>query len=324
MPRLLPLVALALASLAGPAAWAGSPSETLRDLFAAANRIVLDPATAERPMERLRELRKLVNDAFDFRGAAELALGSEWQARTPAEQQEFVRLFADLLERAYLYRVAAQASVSGGVRVSYLGESVERDLATVETAVERKDGGEVRLDYRMAQRGERWLVRDVAVEGVSIVANYRAQFQRVIQGASYPKLVSQMRAKTGDLPTASRVVMVEPASRSPEVEAAPAAGAERVGPVADQPATRTPPPAITRATARAFWVQVGAFKNPDLARRLANRLRQENVTLAEGGGGTASLVRVRVGPFADRRQALATLRQLRAKGYKPFILESQG
>jgi len=318
---IIPAVALALVLLAGSWAWAGPPSEMLRDLFAAASRGVLDPETADQPMERLRAVRKLVNDAFDFRGAAELALGREWQARTPAEQREFVQLFADLLERAYVYRVAAQASVSAGVRVRYLGESVDWDVATVETAVEGKNGGEIRLDYRMIRRGERWLVQDIVIEGVSIVANYRAQFHRVVQGSSYAKLVSQMRAKTGDVPTVSQAPLSEPAGRSPEVEAAPptAPGVERVEIVADPPATR-----IARATATSYWVQVGAFKNPDTARRLAARLRQEDVTLSQGQGRGAGLVHVRVGPFTDRRQAIAKLRELRAKGYKPFILESQG
>ena len=102
MAMMVPAFALALVLLAGPWAWAGPPSETLRDLFTAASRVVLDPETADHPMECLRAIRKLVNPAFDFRGAAERALGREWQARTPAEQREFVQLFADLLERAYV------------------------------------------------------------------------------------------------------------------------------------------------------------------------------------------------------------------------------
>ena len=326
MATIAPPLALALVLLAGPWAWAGPPSETLRDLFAAANRVVLDPETANHPMERLRAIRNLVNDAFDFRGAAELALGREWQARTPAEQREFVQLFADLLERAYVYRVAAQASVSGGVRARYLGESVDWDVATVETAVEGKNGGEIRLDYRMIRRGERWLVRDVVIEGVSIVANYRAQFHRVVQGSSYSELVSQMRAKTGGVPTVFEAALSEPASRRPEVETAPppAPSVERGEVVADPPATRTERAPPARATATSYWVQVGAFKKPDGARRLAARLRQENVTLSQGQEGAGpGLVHVRVGPFADLHQAIAKLRELQAKGYKPFIFESQ-
>lgn len=329
MAMIIPAVALALVLLAGPRAWAGPPSETLSELFAAANRVVLDPETADHPVDRLRAIRKLVNDAFDFRGAAGLALGREWQARTPAEQREFVRLFTGLLERAYVYQVAAQASVSAGVRVRYLGESADRDVATVETAVESKNGGEIRLDYRMIRRGERWLVQDVVIEGVSLVANYRAQFHRVVQRSSYAKLVGRMRAKAGEVPTVSQAALSEPAGRSPEVEAAPPAApsVERVKPAADPPVTRTGQATTTRATATSYWVQVGAFKDPDAARRLAASLRQENVTLSRGqrrAPAGPGLVHVRVGPFADRRQAIAKLRELQAGGYKPFIFEGQG
>lgn len=326
MALIVPAVALALVLLAGPWAWAGPPSETLRGLFAAANRVVLDAKIADHPTERVQAIRKLVNDAFDFRGAAERALGREWQPRTLAEQRNFVRLFAALLERAYVYRVAAQVNVSAGIRVRYLGESVNGDVATVQTAVEAKDGGEIRLDYRMISRGRRWLIQDVVIEGVSIVANYRAQFHRVVQGSSYSELVSQMRAKTEGVPTVFQVALSEPASRPPEVEAAPppAPGVERGEVVADPPPTRTERAPPTRATATSYWVQVGAFKKPDGARRLTTRLRQENVTLSQGQGGAgAGLVHVRVGPFADRHQAVAKLRELQAKGYKPFIFESQ-
>ena len=219
--------------------------------------------------------------------------------------------------------------MSAGVRVRYLGESVNWDVATVETAVKGKNGGEIRLDYRMIRRGERWLVQDVVIEGVSTVANYRAQFHRVVQGSSYAKLVSQMRAKTEDVPTVSQAPLSEPPSRSPEVEAAlpTAPGVERVELVADPPATRTARATTTRAAATSYWVQVGAFKNPDTARQLVARLRQENVTLSQGQGRApagAGLVHVRVGPFADRHQAIAKLGELRAKGYRPFIFESQG
>ena len=90
------------------AASAGAPTDAMRDFFGAVNVTLSDPTTEEQPMERLRAIRRHVDDVFDFREASMLALGREWAARTPVEQNEFVALFADLLERSFVWRVAAR------------------------------------------------------------------------------------------------------------------------------------------------------------------------------------------------------------------------
>ena len=331
MVRTVPAATAALVLVVCPGAWAGSSTDALHGFFTAANTVLLTPETAGQPMERLRAIRKLVNDAFDFRGAAEIALGREWHARTPAEQQEFVRLFADLVERAYVFRVAAQARLNDGVRIRYIGESVVEGVATVQTAAESKGGGEVRFDYRMIKRGERWLVRDVVIEGVSVVANYRAQFHRIIQGSSYPELVERMLAKASDAARVStpavEAAVSEPAMRRPpQIGDTPrAALSERSFEFDARPSAMS----AARAPALSYWVQVGAFRNADAAGRLAARLQDENVILFHGQGRPAAgdrdvlLVRVRVGPFSDRADAVSKLRGLRAKGYKPFLFEGR-
>ncbi len=314
-----------------PEGWAESPTGTLRDFFAEVNKILAEPEMEGQPTERLIAVRKLVNDVFDFRDAAELALGREWQARTPAEQEEFVQLFADLFERSYVSRVASKASVNGGIRVRFLDESVDRDAATVQTAVVSRDGGEILLDYHMIKRGERWMVRDVVLEGVSLVANYRAQFQRVIQGSSYPELVAKMKATTAEARRVSTVpaetASTEPAIRRPPriEDNLPVALSERRPEFGErdnvedthpgaEPAQL--PTGTTPGIATSYWVQVGAFRNPDAAGRLASRLDEQNLVLSHS---PELLLRVRVGPFSDRAEALSKLLELRAKGYKPFI-----
>jgi len=326
---------LALALLGGREVWAESPSDTLRNFFAEVNKILAQPMTESQPTERLSAVRTLVNGLFDFRDAAEVALGREWQARTPAEQEEFVRLFAGLLERSYVLQVASKASVNGGVSVRFLGESVDRDAATVRTAVVSRDGGEIRLDYHMLKRGERWLIRDVVFEGVSLVANYRAQFHRVIQGWSYPELVAKMKAKTGEArresTTPAETAAIEPAVRRPvrSEDNLPVALSDRRSESGEHDAIddaraggeRAPLQAATApVTATSYWVQVGAFRNPDAAGRLARRLHEQGLVLSHG---PELLLRVRVGPFPDRAEALSKLLELRAKGYKPFIAEER-
>jgi phospholipid transport system substrate-binding protein len=326
---------LALVLLGSPQVWAKLPTDTLRDFFAEVNKILAEPEINGQLTERLIAVRKLVNDVFDFREAAELALGREWQARTPAEQEEFVQLFADLFERSYVLRVASKASLNAGVRVRFFGESVDRDAATVRTALGSRDGGEILLDYRMIQRGERWMIRDVVIEGVSLVANYRAQFHRIIQGSSYPELVARMKARTAEarrVPTVpAETASLEPAVRPPpRIEATlPVALSERPSgfarhdTVEDTPAGVGPAPLpmdTTPVTATSYWVQVGAFRNPEAAGRLASRLPEQNLVLSHA---PELLLRVRVGPFSDRAEALSKLLQLRAKGYKPFIVEER-
>lgn len=324
---------LALVLLGCPEAWAESPTDTLRAFFAEVNKILAEPEIKGQLTERLIAVRKLVNDVFDSREAAELALGREWQARTPAEQEEFVQLFAELFERSYVLQVASKASVNAGITLRFLGESVSRDAATIRTALVSRDGGEILLDYQMIKRGKRWMIRDVVLEGVSLVANYRAQFHRVIQGWSYPELVARMKAKTAEARRVSTVAAetasIDPAMRRPpqiedDLPVAPSERRSEFGQhdtVEDTHAGVEPAPlptGTTPVTATSYWIQVGAFRNPDAAGRLAGRLHEQNLVLSHG---PELLLRVRVGPFPGPAEALSKLVELRAKGYKPFIVE---
>ena len=100
----VPVAALAwLLAVGCRPAEAGPPTESLRATYTEANRIIGDPATAARPLDRLHAVRALLSKAFDFSGAAEDALGSEWKARTANEQKEFTSLFAGFVQRGFVY-----------------------------------------------------------------------------------------------------------------------------------------------------------------------------------------------------------------------------
>ncbi|MGH7355039.1 MAG: MlaC/ttg2D family ABC transporter substrate-binding protein, partial [Candidatus Rokuibacteriota bacterium] len=194
-------VAALLVLVSSPSAWAGAPTERLRTFFDEANRVLTAPETQTDPLEALARVKRLVNDVFDFRGAAEQALGPAWQARSRAERDEFTALFADLLQKNFVGRVATKARMDGGLSVRYLDEQIQDDTATVRTSVEARDGHELRLEYRMVRRWPRgWKVRDVAMDGVGLLANYQAQFARVLHSGSYQELVAQMRAKAQPSP----------------------------------------------------------------------------------------------------------------------------
>jgi phospholipid transport system substrate-binding protein len=146
-------------------------------------------------VERRRSVRRIANEIFDFGETAKRSLGRHWGARTPAEREEFVQLFADLLERSYISKI----ELFNGERVTYIGETIDGDIATVRTRLVTKQATEIPVDYRMLKRDERWLVYDVIIEGVSLVANYRTQFNKIIQTSSYPDLIKKMKGKQEEL-----------------------------------------------------------------------------------------------------------------------------
>lgn len=177
---------------------AGAPTEVLRGVFHDANIVLTDPTTEQRPLARLVAIRALFSRVFDFRDAAERSLGRQWQARTTAEQQEFTRLFADFVQRGFVYWLASVAEVdgrAGGATVQFISETVDRDTATVQTAILARGGRLIPLTHTLVYRNRRWVVRDVNIEGISLVANYRSQFDRVIRSSSYPQLVQLIRAR---------------------------------------------------------------------------------------------------------------------------------
>ncbi len=185
--------ALVVAVALQPRAWAGQPAD---QLFAHIDEVlrILDDAELRKPaksQEQRQAIRRIANDIFDFEEISRRSLGRHWQARTATERDEFVQLFGDLLERAYFGRIESYS----GEKVAFLGDAIDGDLATVRTKIVTKQGSEIPVDYRMLRRGDRWRAYDVVIEGVSLVANYRAQFDKIIQRTSYQQLVKQVRER---------------------------------------------------------------------------------------------------------------------------------
>ncbi len=191
--RVLVGMAAVLALLAGGKVWAGVPTEQLRGQVERVLKTLEDPELkkASRSADRRAAIRKIANEIFDFTETAKRTLARHWQGRTPAEREEFVKLFADLLERSYVSKI----ELYGGESITYAGDTVDGDLATVHTRIVTKQGSEVPVDYRMLKRGDRWAVYDVIIEGISLVNNYRTQFNRIIQTSSYQDLVNRMKVK---------------------------------------------------------------------------------------------------------------------------------
>src|SRR5262249_15970851 len=86
--------------------FAGPATDRLREFFGEVNAVLSDPAIRSQPLEKVTRVKHLVTEIADVRGAAAEALEHHWDARTPAEQEEFTRLFAELLERGLVARLA--------------------------------------------------------------------------------------------------------------------------------------------------------------------------------------------------------------------------
>ena len=194
--RALTLTAILALVTAGTAV-AGEPTDQVRRSVDEVLKIV--QSQPDGPARRTA-VRQAANRLFDFEETAKRALGPHWQQRTPAEHEEFVRLFSDLLEAAYVGKI----DLYQGEKITYVGETVDGDQATVKTRIVTKQGNEVPVDYRLSREKDGWRVYDVIIEGVSLVANYRTQFNKIIQTSSYDDLVKRMRAKDFSAPEGNR------------------------------------------------------------------------------------------------------------------------
>ena len=194
------VLALAATLLTGRWAVAGVPTDQLKAQIDRVLKTLEDPELKKegRVKDRRAAVRKIANDIFDFSETARRSLGRHWQGRTQAERDEFVQLFTDLLERSYISKIETY----GGEKIQYNGDTVEGEQAKVQTKLVTKgSGGEIPIEYRMHKVGDRWLVYDVVIEGVSLVANYRTQFNKIIQTSSFEELMNKMKNKQHELMT---------------------------------------------------------------------------------------------------------------------------
>jgi len=172
----------------GTYAWASSPTEQLR---AYTDQVI---KTLENPTltgsARLEAVRTVAGQVFDVTETAQRALGLHWQQRTAAERTEFVQLFRDLLERGYLSRIGEY----GGEQIKYVSEQIDGDHAVVRAVIVTNKGTQVPVESRLLQKADRWLIYDVLVENVSLIASYRSQFDRVIRTTSYEELVRRLKS----------------------------------------------------------------------------------------------------------------------------------
>ena len=144
--------------------------------------------------ERRNRLREAIFVRFDFQRMAQRTLGAHWQRRTPEEQAEFIRVFGDLLEQTYVDKIESY----NNEKFIYTNERIDGLYAEVGSKMRNSKGEEFSINYKLHRAGEDWRVYDLVVENVSLVNNYRSQFNRILTNSTYDELISKIKAKLFD------------------------------------------------------------------------------------------------------------------------------
>ncbi len=179
--------------LAALAAWANPATDQVKASVDRVLRVVQDPELKKphNAEKRRTAIREIAHRLFDFEEMAKRALARHWGQGSPEQQKRFTQLFTELLEHSYVGKIETY----GGEKIVYLPEQADGEAVTVRTKLVTERGTEIPIDYRTRKDGERWEAYDVVIEGVSLVANYRAQFNKIILQSSYDELVRKMEQK---------------------------------------------------------------------------------------------------------------------------------
>jgi phospholipid transport system substrate-binding protein len=172
---------------------AGEATEQIRETTEKLISVLTDPAFQDpaRAQEKKQLIRTIADERFDWEEAASRSLARHWVQRTDQEKREFVALFSDLLEATYMDKVDNYS----GEHVLYVGENTDGDYGVVQVKIVTKTDAEIAVEYRVKRREDGWVVYDISVEGVSLINNYRTQFNSIILKSSYQDLVKRLKAK---------------------------------------------------------------------------------------------------------------------------------
>jgi len=193
---IISILILVLAPYSVPSAGAGAPSDQLRSGVDRVFKILKDPDLEGemKTSQRRAAIMKVADELFDFGEMAKRSLGQHWSQRTPAERGEFIRLFTDLIQRSYVSKVDQRGSQEMIIR----GEAIDGDQAVVKTMLPLDHSRQMPLDYKMQNTDDRWKVYDFSIDGISLVGNYRSQFNKVIRTESYGALVAKLKSRQAE------------------------------------------------------------------------------------------------------------------------------
>ncbi|MBI4489809.1 MAG: ABC transporter substrate-binding protein [Deltaproteobacteria bacterium] len=173
-------------------AWAVGPADQIRSAVDQVIKILTDPRlSGDAEEERHRLLRETVLPHFDFTEMAKRSLGGHWSRLSQDQQREFVDIFTDLLGHSYVDKIGAY----NDEQFVYARESQDKNFAEVDTRIITKKGEEFSINYKLHLVNGHWKVYDLVIENISLVNNYRAQFQRIITNSSHEELLQRIKEK---------------------------------------------------------------------------------------------------------------------------------
>lgn len=172
-----------------------APTDDVKKTVDEVVRIVSDKEMKKNSQKRRHALKKTISVIFDYGEMAKRSLGKHWNQRTAAEKKQFTELFATLLENSYADKIESY----NNEKIVYIKDSVDGDYSEVKSKVVTAKRDEFTLDYRLMNKNSKWMVYDVVIEGVSLVSNYRSQFNRIITTNGYPELVKKLQNKSNEL-----------------------------------------------------------------------------------------------------------------------------
>jgi len=147
---------------------------------------------------KLNEIRQVINEIFDYQELSQRTLGREWKKFKPEQQEEFVKLFEDLLENIYADRILAYTSE----KIEFGKETeLKKGRVEVESYIITTDNKRVPLFYRLSNESGQWRVYDVVIEGVSMIKNYRGQFREILSKNKPEDLLQTLREKVKEKPS---------------------------------------------------------------------------------------------------------------------------
>jgi phospholipid transport system substrate-binding protein len=183
------LIVLALLMFASSATAEG-PKEQLQDTIDGIIRVLKTIRTPADIDRNKKSIRQLLLTRFDFAAMAQRSLGNRWNDLR-GNQQEFVSVFTDFVEHGYMSTLGSYR----GEKVVYDQDRVNGESAEVDTRVVGGEGAPIKIGYKLHLTGKEWMVYDAVIDDVSVVANYRSQFARILYRSSLEELIQDLRAK---------------------------------------------------------------------------------------------------------------------------------
>ncbi len=178
--------------LSGHASDAGSATEAIKKTVEQVLEVLGtdELQTPERKEERLKRLVDIISKRFDYEEMGKRTLSRNWKKLTPKQQEEFVELFRQFLTKSY----AGNVDSYSGETIEYIKERNKGNFAEVQTKV-ISSKSTVPLDYRLLKKNQQWWIYDVIIDSVSLMKNYRGQFDRILKTSSFEDLLTKLRTK---------------------------------------------------------------------------------------------------------------------------------